>query len=488
MSSNEEREFRLRPRKPPVPKSEKEPRVWAIAFKRIMHYARMSRQGKKARTKTKGAPRTGIQSRFQRCAVRVTYTRNATRGQWGAHGRYLARESATVDTDAKECGFSQAEKGIDIAARLSEWQSAQDQLLWKVILSPEFGDRLDLERLTRETMGRMEQDLGTPLEWVAVVHCNTEHPHVHIAVRGVRSGGQQLQMGRDYIQNGIRAVAEDFCTRQIGYRTEFDAADAERREIQQHRRTSLDRIIARHSGETADAAWLQIDWPPAGNGGNARAMQNRHVSARLAVLGGMGLATSDGGGRWRVRRDFESVLRAMQKTADRQKMLAAHGALMSDERLRIEPVQWRQTPVIEGRVLVHGEDDTAGRNYLMLEGTDGRIHFVPYTAEIERARSQGELRTNSFVRLRRRFIGDAPTIETEDFGRAADLLNNRRHFNEAARKLIKRGIVPVEDGWGGWLGKYQAALHEAAMRVATKEHELSRPKERGRDRDRSPGR
>jgi hypothetical protein len=39
------------------------------------------------------------------------------------------------------------------------------------------------------------------------------------------------------------------------------------------------------------------------------------------------------------------VLRAMQKTADRQKMLAAHGVLMSDERLPIEPVQWGQTPV-----------------------------------------------------------------------------------------------------------------------------------------------
>jgi hypothetical protein len=41
----------------------------------------------------------------------------------------------------------------------------------------------------------------------------------------------------------------------------------------------------------------------------------------------------------------DGVLRAMQKTADRQKMLAAHGVLMSDERLPIEPVQWGQTPV-----------------------------------------------------------------------------------------------------------------------------------------------
>jgi len=485
MSNNDEREFRLRPRRPPIPRSQKEPRVWAAAFKRIMHYARMSRQTKQSEAKR--APRSARRAHFQRCAIRVTYTRNGTRGQWAAHGRYLARESATVDTDAKQCGFNHSEKGIDVAARLNAWQSAHDHLLWKVILSPEFGDRLDLERLTKDTLRQMEQDLGTPLEWVAAAHYNTEHPHVHVAVRGVRASGQQLKMSRDYIQNGIRAAAEDYCTRQLGYRTELDAMEAERREIQQHRRTSLDRTIARHSHETGDAAWLQIEWPMAGNK-NGRAAQTRHVSARLAVLANMGLAAPDGPGRWRVRREFEGILRAMQKTADRQKMLAAHGVLMSDERLRIEPVEWRQTPIIEGRVLVHGEDEATGRNYLMLEGTDGRVHFVPYTHEIENARSRGELRTNSFVRLRRLFVDGTPTLETGDFGRADDLLKNRQYFNDAAQQLQKRGIIPIEDGWSGWLGKYQAALHEAAARVEGKEREDTKPKERRRDRDRSQGR
>jgi type IV secretory pathway VirD2 relaxase len=450
-----------------------------------MHYARMSRQIKQSQGKR--AARSANRAYFQRCAVRVTYTRNATRGQWGAHGRYLARETATVDTDSKECGFNQSEKRIDVAARLNAWQLAHDQLLWKAILSPEFGDRLDLERLTKDTLGQMEQDLGTPLEWVAVAHYNTEHPHVHVAVRGVRASGQQLKMSRDYIQNGIRAVAEDYCTRQLGYRTELDAMDAERRETQQQRRTSLDRIIARDSHDIGDAAWLRIEWPVAGNK-NGRAAQTRHVSARLAVLAKMGLAAPDGPGRWRVRREFEGILRAMQKTADRQKMLAAHGVLMSDERLRIEPIQWRQTPVIEGRVLVHGEDEATGRNYLMLEGTDGRVHFVPYTHAIENARSRGELRNNSFARLRRVFTHGAPDLETEDFGRADNLLNNHQYFTDAAQQLLKRGVIPVQDGWGGWLGKYQSALHEAAMREQGKKREVMKSKERGRDRDRSQGR
>jgi type IV secretory pathway VirD2 relaxase len=32
-------------------------------------------------------------------------------------------------------------------------------------------------------MSEMERDLGTKLEWIAVDHWNTEHPHVHIIVR-----------------------------------------------------------------------------------------------------------------------------------------------------------------------------------------------------------------------------------------------------------------------------------------------------------------
>ena len=35
-------------------------------------------------------------------------------------------------------------------------------------------------------------------------------------------------------------------------------------------------------------------------------------------------------------------------------------------------------------MLVHGQDEQTGRNYLMLEGTDAKVHFIRYTAEIKR--------------------------------------------------------------------------------------------------------
>ena len=49
--------------------------------------------------------------------------------------------------------------------RLEDWQKASDERLWKLIVSPEFGDRVDLKRLTRDLMSEMQTDLATPLEW-----------------------------------------------------------------------------------------------------------------------------------------------------------------------------------------------------------------------------------------------------------------------------------------------------------------------------------
>ena len=133
------------------------------------------------------------------------YAKNATRGQWKAHGRYIARESASQGR-AVEAGFDATARKINIAARLDQWQSAGDERMWKLIVSPEFGDKMDLVELTRGLMQRMTRDLDTQLEWVAVSHFNTDNPHVHIALRGVREDGNSLRLERDYVKHGIRGM------------------------------------------------------------------------------------------------------------------------------------------------------------------------------------------------------------------------------------------------------------------------------------------
>jgi hypothetical protein len=173
----------------------------------------------------------------------------------------------------------------------------------------------------------------------------------------------------------------------------------------------------------------------------------------------------------------------MQRMDDRQKTLAAHGVLMSDERLQVTVLDYRDLKSVEGRVLVHGEEEVgreAGRSYLMLEGTDARVHHIYYTAEMEEARNWGKLRTNSFVRLRKLFVDGQPVTEIDDCGDSEAVLRNRSFLKQTAQALTKRGIIPEEDGWGGWLGRYQAALRRMALDQVGPEKIASRRPERDR--------
>lgn len=108
----DEREFRLFPRRLRAVRSDG-PRAWSIAFKQILYFARMSRKTIRASSTSSGRPR---QPYRQRCAVRVIYSENKTRGQWKAHGRYLMREAATGH-DQSHGAFNQEEHVKDLVVK-----------------------------------------------------------------------------------------------------------------------------------------------------------------------------------------------------------------------------------------------------------------------------------------------------------------------------------------------------------------------------------
>jgi len=95
---------------------------------------------------------------------------------------------------------------------------------------------------------------------------------------------------------------------------------------------------------------------------------------------------------------------------------------------------------------------------------------------MEASRSIGGLKSNSFVRLRKH-SGDARLrIEIEDFGRADAILTNRGLLREKVEALRRQGVHPTDDGWGGWLGRYQKALCEVeADRLIVSRERAGRP-------------
>jgi len=96
----------------------------------------------------------------------------------------------------------------------------------------------------------------------------------------------------------------------------------------------------------------------------------------------------------------------------------------------------------------------------LLESTAARVYYTPYTREMDEARSLGGLKTNSFVRLRKLPADGRVRIEIEDLGDAEAVLSNRLLLREKAEALRQQGVRPTEEGWGGWLGRYQKALCE----------------------------
>ncbi|HEX7362015.1 MAG TPA: DUF3363 domain-containing protein [Bryobacteraceae bacterium] len=225
----------------------------------------------------------------------------------------------------------------------------------------------------------------------------------------------------------------------------------------------MDRIIARSNpaAETAGSSGY-FKFRPSST--TATGNQAHHVAARLIFLQKMGLATETEPDAWSVRSDFLAVLKAMQQVSDRQKMLAAHWALISDDRLPLVVTGKRHIKNLEGRILGHGEDEGGkyfGRHYLLLEGTDAKIHLIYYTPELETARSRGLVGTNSFIRLRKTFENGRPLLQVENLGDANEILKSKSFFSQAAHRRNADG-PSANRTWGGWLGNYQARLSSAA--------------------------
>src|SRR5437588_3392020 len=151
----------------------------------------------------------------------------------------------------------------------------------------------------------------------------------------------------------------------------------------------------------------------------------------------MGLAECAGTGTWRVERDFEDVLRAMQCANDRQKTLAAHGSLLSDERLSLQVTPAAALTELEGRVLWHGQEDTTGRTYVLIEGTDAKVHFIYHEEGIDAARHQGSMRVNSFVSLRKSLNNGVVKLMVDDLGDAEKILSDKHYMRSRAQRLIK---------------------------------------------------
>lgn len=308
--------------------------------------------------------------RQQRVIVKASYTAHYAEkvaGVLRAHVKYLGRDSASLD--GREGRFyDAAAEGIDAKQRVQEWQN--DARHFRFIVSPEQGHEINernggLTAYTRELMQRMEKDLGTRLEWIAINHFNTDDLHTHLLIRGRREDGKELRIDRQYIQQGMHQAARQIATAWLGERTEQQMKRAADKELKADRYTALDAFIERHVN--ADRRLhLKVHRTAAGR------EQHRRVAARLQYLESMGLASRDRHGRWTVDGELKPKLQALSQRNDIIKSLyAALGPRSASV------ASYRGGGELIGTVAGRGtHDELRDRRYLLVRDNQDRLHYV----------------------------------------------------------------------------------------------------------------
>ena len=285
------------------------------------------------------------------------------------HLRYIQRDGVTREGQPGEL----YDRNIDRADGKAFIERAEgDRHQFRFIVSAEDGAEYDdLKPFVRRLMERMEDDLGTKLDWVAVDHHNTGHPHTHIVVRGHDELDRDLIIAREYITHGMRERAAEIVTFDLGPRSDLEIEDRLRQQVEQDRLTDLDRSLRREADMDGSVR--------SGSGGDAFRQSLR--AGRLQKLSKLGLADEIAPGHWKLADDFETTLRRMGERGDIIKTM--HREMATQKVMRnagdyaiYDPADPKAERIV-GRVIARGlSDEDQDRHFVIVDGVDGRTHYV----------------------------------------------------------------------------------------------------------------
>ena len=332
--------------------------------------ARIGRGAGVAATLSGGDPRAGLRGR--RVVIKVSAPRLAGKGLAAAraHLRYVQRDGVMRDGSPGQLYGADTDRA-DGRAFLDRAQEGGDVRQFRFIVSAEDGAEYDdLKPLTRRLMQQVEVDLGTRLDWVAVDHHNTGHPHTHILVRGRDDQGHDLIIAKDYLTRGLRERAQYLVSLDLGPVTDLEIAARLSRETLQERLTSLDRGLLAAVDEEGLVSPRHGD-----------PLQYAARAGRLQALARLGLAREVAPTTWRLDAGLEATLRTLGERGDVQKML--YRALVeagveraAGDQVVFEPRAPDQRPLV-GRLVRRGlADEASDRHFVVIDGVDGRAHYV----------------------------------------------------------------------------------------------------------------
>jgi type IV secretory pathway VirD2 relaxase len=392
--------------------------------------------------------------RHRRVIVKARIVRHKLgSGAAGAHIRYLQRDGTTRDGERGR--LYGPERDLEDGRAFVE-RGEGDRHSFRLIVAPEDGDRLsDLRDFTRDAMRQIEVDLGTKLEWVAVDHYNTGHPHTHVVIRGKDDLGKDLIIAQDYITDGMRLRAEERATLELGPETDLELREKLRAEIAAERFTRIDRAMI---GEAPERV---LDLRP--DKGQVCADFDRTLRlGRLQTLRRYGLAREVEPGLWTISEKLEPTLRELGERGDiiktMHRAVTERGVQRSTADYAIHRDRLEQGPVI-GRVIDKGlsGDQLGDRMHLVIDGVDGRVHYV----EIADAAHAEDARLGSIVEIGRA----PPRSRPSDRNIAALAADTGVYRPSEHRAIAETGTIRVPgDDYDGYIESHIRRL-EALRRA-----------------------
>ena len=360
---------------------------------------------------------TGDRYRARRAIVkvRVVKLRNAKPSVSRGHLAYLQREGAGVERAEGLDGSAELtptrgqlygpDEGVEIDGRdflarsQESFDGRGDPHQFRIMISPEDGAELarvngdgtpNLKDTTRALMAQMEEDLGTRLDWVAVDHFDTAHPHTHIIARGITHDGKGLNIAGEYISRGIRGRLEEELTRELGWKSELAIQQEMKREMSAMRVTQADKHIANGMDKLTNTIDLRAGSAAATFPANSS--MNRHILiGRMRHLKSMGLATQIESGRWHIENDALKTLGQLEQREQLNKDIHAamkRANIKRPVRLHDGRQSYEGSPSthrIIGRVIAktHGYDEGmdasqkgGGKVRFIIDGIDGCVSTV----------------------------------------------------------------------------------------------------------------
>lgn len=396
-------------------------------------------------------------------------------GSQRAHVSYLERDGAGKDREPAEF-YNELEEGLDG----QDWLKAHadDRHHFRFIVSPENGEKLqDLKPFVRDLVSQMEIDLETKLDWVAVDHYNTEHPHTHIVMSGKRDDGRDLVISKDYLSHGMRERGSALLTRELGLQSEQELSAKLSQETQALRVTRMDQVLLRETQRNGE-----IDL--------SKLQRNRdHYRARLNKLRDLGLAKHLSGSVWVIDEKLGTTLRAMEKSNEIAKRIERAVHAKGLDRVSAHELAGSQShQPVSGRLLKIGyANEIIDSRYAIVDGLDGRAHHfelgTSYPKDLQagdmieiKPRSSGALEMDRLiadVAQQSSNIYDQRNHQRVDpkvSDKALSLIQNRLGALERARLIDRNsdGSVSIDAGFVDRLEKHFGKIARQSPSIVRK--------------------